>query len=83
MMIKMAQILRLVLFLSSFPLAAGLPDTFEEKIEESWSWLSGDVSFLITGVLLNIIMILLLFVACSIADSLQKRKSGQITNRAV
>ncbi|KAI9562091.1 hypothetical protein GHT06_013057 [Daphnia sinensis] len=83
MTIKMDLILCLAWFLSNVTLAEGLPHTSEEKIEESWSWLSGGISFFITGVLTNIIMILLLFVACNIAENLQKRELGQITNNTL
>lgn len=77
----MTLILTLVVVLSTIPNALGQSDTFlDEEVEESWSWLSGGVSFFVTGFLINIIMILLLFVACSIAENLQKRESGQITN---
>jgi hypothetical protein len=77
----MTLILTLVVVLSTLPNALGQSDTFlDEEVEESWSWLSGGVSFFVTGFLINIIMILLLFVACSIAENLQKRESGQITN---
>ena len=79
--INMTLILTLVVVLSTLPNALGQSDTFlDEEVEESWSWLSGGVSFFVTGFLINIIMILLLFVACSIAENLQKRESGQITN---
>jgi uncharacterized membrane protein len=71
------------ILLSTLSETLGQPDTFQDEIEESWSWLSGGVSFFITGFLINIIMILLLLVACSIADNLQKRESGQITNNAL
>ncbi len=71
------------ILLSTFSQTLGQSGTFQDEIEESWSWLSGGVSFFITGFLINIIMILLFFVACSIADNLQKRESGQITNNAL
>ncbi|KZS18772.1 Uncharacterized protein APZ42_015364 [Daphnia magna] len=83
MTIKMDLIFCLVWFLSNVILAVGIPHTSEEKIEESWSWLSGGISFFITGVLINIIMILLLCIACNIAENLHKRESGQITNNAL
>jgi hypothetical protein len=75
--------LTLLVLLSTFPGALGQPGNFQDEIEESWSWLSGGVSFFITGFLINIIMILLLCVACSIAENLQKRELGQITNNAL
>lgn len=54
----------------------------EEEIEESWSWLSGGVSFLITGILLNIILIQIYFVGSSVISNMQKRDAGQIINNS-
>lgn len=53
----------------------------EAEIEKSWGWLDGGTSFLITGFLLFIIVVLSLFLLCNIGDNLQKRTYEQIDTK--
>ena len=49
-----------------------------EQLEDSWAWLSGGVSFMITGILLIVIFVLFFFTARSLWENVQRRDEAQI-----
>lgn len=51
------------------------------QLEESWAWLSGGVSFFLTGILLIIVYILLFFTIKSLWSNIKKREDAQIQLR--